>query len=109
MNPDKLQDALDLSHDIEENDFETVYRPYQETVKQYTAAELDDLLNEKLKLSGTVAWSTDEYLASQHAKANAENQLWNVQAVPNSNQRPCWWPSSSRNKRTTTSGRLESR
>ncbi len=36
----------------------------------------------------------EEYLASEHARVNADRQLWNVHDVPNPNQEPCWWPSS---------------
>ncbi|KIW13305.1 hypothetical protein PV08_08493 [Exophiala spinifera] len=96
LNPDKLQDALGLPHDSEGDDdnYDVAHKLYQERAIQYTAAELDDLCNEVIKISGTVAWSVEEYLASEHAHANADRQLWNVQDVPNPNQAPCWWSSS---------------
>ncbi len=47
LNPDKLQDALGLPHDIEvgADDFDVAHKLYQERVIQCTAAELDDLSN----------------------------------------------------------------
>lgn len=96
LNPDKLQDALGLPHDIGvgRDNYDIAYRIYQDKVIQYTAGELDELSNEKLRASGTVVWSVEEYLATEDAKANADRLLWNIHEVPNSNQEPCWWPSS---------------
>ncbi|KAH8804485.1 CoA-transferase family III domain-containing protein [Xylogone sp. PMI_703] len=96
LNPNLIQDALGLPHDIEDgaNDFDVAHKIYQEKVIKYTVAELDELCNKKLKVSGTTAWSVNEYLESEHGKANADRQLWNIQEFPNPDQPPCWWPSS---------------
>jgi hypothetical protein len=92
MNPDKVQDALGMPHDVD-GDFEDVWKPYQEKVSKYSSSELDSLCNTRLRTSGTVALSTEEYKASPHGKANAKTALWTIHEHPNSNQAPTWWPS----------------
>jgi hypothetical protein len=92
LNPNVVQDALGLPHD-QEGDYDTVSRIYQEKCMQYTSSDLDKLCAEQLKTSGTVAWSADEYRASEHGKANSKVGLWEIEEYPNPIQPPCWWPS----------------
>lgn len=93
LNPDVVQDALGLPHDHEESDYDVVYKMYEEKVKQYTSDELDALAADRLRRSGTVCLSVDEYRNSEHGRANAGNELWNIHEHPNPRQRKCWWPS----------------
>lgn len=64
---------------------------YQEQVFQYTAAEIENLMNDEYRQAGTTCWSVEEYLASEHGKANAHVGLYEVHHIPNSKQLPSWW------------------
>lgn len=65
----------------------------QERVQQLTAEDLDELMNEKYRQAGTICYSTDEYKASEHGKANANVGLYELNHVPNNAQKPGWWKS----------------
>jgi crotonobetainyl-CoA:carnitine CoA-transferase CaiB-like acyl-CoA transferase len=92
LNPEVVQDALGMPHDAE-GDFEEAPTLYQEKVLQYSSSELDELCAERLRISGTVAWTVDEYKASEHGRANANVGLWELHEHANASQIPCWWPS----------------
>lgn len=94
LNPDIIQDALDLPHEAD-GDYEEVHNIYQDKTLQYTATELDSLANSHLRRSGTVAWSAEEYRNSAHGQANASTGLWEIHEHSNAFQAPCWWPSTS--------------
>lgn len=93
LNPDVIQDALGLPHEAD-GGYDKVYQIYQDKTMQYTSDELDQLDNGKLRRSGTIAYSPEEYRQTAHGKAEADTGLWEVDAHPNAHQEPCWWPSS---------------
>ncbi|KAI9932539.1 hypothetical protein ASPWEDRAFT_100847 [Aspergillus wentii DTO 134E9] len=66
----------------------------QERVQQFTAEELDRIMNEKYHQAGTICHSTDEFKATEHGKANAHVGLYELNHVPNATQKPGWWKSS---------------
>ena len=92
LNPNVVQDALDMPHDAE-GDFEEAAKLYQDKVLRYTSRELDDLCAKRLRTSGTVAWTEEEYKTSEHGRANANVGLWEIHEHPNAGQNPGWWPS----------------
>ena len=91
LNPSIIHQALDMPLEAD-GDFEEVHKLYQEKVLQFTASELDTLSAETLKTSGTIAWTAEEYKASEHGRANANVSLWEIHDQPNPDQKPCWWP-----------------
>ena len=44
--------------------------------------------------AGTICWSPEEYLASEHGKANSKVGLYEIHHHINPTQEPSWWPSS---------------
>ena len=96
MNPEPTLTALGLPLDGEPGDtYESVIDRIQSRVKQYTAAELDELMNEQYRQAGTIAWSTDEYLSSEHGQKNGKVGPYEITKDSNSNQPASWWPENS--------------
>ncbi|KAI1482857.1 CoA-transferase family III [Daldinia eschscholtzii] len=93
MNPDPTLTALGLSLDGEENDtYDSVVERIQKAVSRHDSAELDKLMNEKFRQAGTIAWSSDEYFASEHGQASGKVGLYETTKDPNSTQPAAWWP-----------------
>jgi hypothetical protein len=91
MNPDKSLTALGLSLYGESDDtYESVVERIQAKVSQHTAAELDELMNGKYKQAGTIAWSSEEYFASEHGQANGKTGLYEISKT--GSQPASWWP-----------------
>ncbi|KAE8377932.1 CoA-transferase family III domain-containing protein [Aspergillus bertholletiae] len=83
--------ALGLDPDREASSATDAMSVIQERVKQVTAEDLDELMNEKHRQAGTICYSIDEYKASEHGKANAHVGLYELNHVPNGSQEPGWW------------------
>ncbi|KIM36718.1 hypothetical protein M413DRAFT_77989 [Hebeloma cylindrosporum] len=68
---------------------------YQTAISQYTASELESLMDDTHRQAGTTCWSTTEYLSSPHGKANAHVGLYEVHHIPSTYspkaQEPMWW------------------
>ncbi|OJD33683.1 uncharacterized protein BKCO1_2800014 [Diplodia corticola] len=76
---------------------ESAAQRIQAKVAQWTAAELDEAMNEQHGQAGTVAWSADEYLASAHGQANSGAGLYELQregGQREGGQRAGWWAES---------------
>ncbi|KAK6954258.1 hypothetical protein Daesc_004225 [Daldinia eschscholtzii] len=95
MNPDPTLTALGLPLDGEENDtYDSVVERIQNAVYRHDSAELDELMNERFRQAGTIAWSSDEYFASEHGQASGKVGLYETTKDPNSSQPAAWWPDS---------------
>ncbi|KAJ5596010.1 hypothetical protein N7450_002468 [Penicillium hetheringtonii] len=93
LNPDACLTALELPPDGEENDtYDTVVQRIQTKVSEIDAADLDERMNEKYRTSGTIAWTPEEYFASEHGKASGKVGLYEITKDANSTQQPSWWP-----------------
>ncbi|KAJ5755445.1 hypothetical protein N7533_004988 [Penicillium manginii] len=93
MNPEPALAALDLPLNGEENDtYDSVVERIQNKISEYNAEDLDELMNEKARTSGTIAWSSDEYFASEHGKASGKIGLYEIIKDPSSTQQASWWP-----------------
>lgn len=91
MNPDKSLTALGFSLDGESNDtYDSVAERFQSRVSQFDATELDELMNEQYKQAGTIAWTSEEYFASEHGKAN--NHVGLYELTKTGSQPASWWP-----------------
>ncbi|KAK6358326.1 hypothetical protein TWF730_007672 [Orbilia blumenaviensis] len=92
MNPDSTLTALKLPLDGEPDDTEeSVVEKIQGVTSNINSAELDELMNEQFRQAGTVAYSSDEYLNSEHGKANSKAGLYEISKDPNSSQPATWW------------------
>lgn len=95
MDPEPTQDSLKLPHDMAFATAEESWNPYVDAVGKVISQDMQRLASDEFKQAGTICWSTDEFLASAHGKANAHAGLYETHPVPNSqaSQPPCWWPS----------------
>lgn len=92
MNPIPTLGSLSLSPDGEENDsYDAVVKRIGNAVAQHLSAELDELQNEKVRTSGTIAYTPDEYFATEQGKACANVGLYEILKDPNSAQPLAWW------------------
>ena len=93
MNPEPTLTALELPlHGQEGDTYDTVVDRIQGVVKTHNSSSLDELMNEKYKQAGTIAWTTDEFLKSEHGKANDHVGLYSLIKADGSSQPASWWP-----------------
>ena len=93
LNPDPTLTALGLRLEGEPDDtFEQVAHRFQDKVSQFDALALDELMNEQYRQAGTVAWSSEEYFASEHGQQNSKVGLYELYRDPDSHQPATWWP-----------------
>ncbi|KAI0206207.1 CoA-transferase family III [Astrocystis sublimbata] len=91
MNPDHTLTALGLPLFGNDNDtYDGVVQTIQDKVLQFDSAELDELMNQQYKQSGTIAWTSEEYLASEHGQANKHVGLYEISKT--GSQPASWWP-----------------
>ncbi|KAL2882672.1 hypothetical protein SGCOL_001879 [Colletotrichum sp. CLE4] len=96
INPDPILKALGLPEDGPADDtYESVYERTQKVIAEMDSKDLDALLNDKTRQSGTVALSSDEYFASEHGKANSNVGLYEIAKEDGSKQPASWWPENS--------------
>lgn len=55
---------------------------------------MQHLASDVYKQAGTICWTTEEYLASEHGKANPHVGLFEIHPHPNPTQKAFWWPDS---------------
>jgi hypothetical protein len=64
-------------------------------MSKITSEEMQILATNKFRQAGTICYSTEEYKASEHGKANSHVGLYEIYSKPNSSQQASWWPDSS--------------
>lgn len=72
--------------------YDAVVERFAKVVGQYNWKDLDELLNEKHRQSGVIAWSSDEYFASEQGKAVQNIGLYEINQAGNTSQPASWWP-----------------
>ncbi|KAI1736595.1 CoA-transferase family III domain-containing protein [Xylaria scruposa] len=91
MNPDPTLTALGLPLFGNEDDtYDSVVETIQAKVLQLDSAEIDELMNEQYKQAGTIAWTSEEYFASEHGQANGHVGLYELSKT--GSQPASWWP-----------------
>lgn len=93
LNPEPTLTALGLPLQGEEGDlYDSVVQRIQAAVSSHDSASLDTLMNEKYKQAGTIAYSTSEFKATSHGKANAHVALYELHKREGASQPASWWP-----------------
>ena len=93
LNPDRALTALGLPLEVGLGDtFELAVQRFQDKVSQFNAVALDELMNEQHSQAGTVAWSSEEYFASEHGQQNGKLGLYELIRDTDSIQPAAWWP-----------------
>ncbi|KAI1151620.1 CoA-transferase family III [Nemania diffusa] len=91
LNPDTTLTALGLPlFGKPEDTYESVVEALQAKVSQLDAAEIDEIINEQYKQAGTIAWTSEEYFASEHGQANGRIGLYELSKT--GSQPASWWP-----------------
>jgi len=93
MNPDPTLTALGLPLDGEADEtYDQVIEKIQKVVAEHDSRALDHLMNEEYRQAGTIAWTSDEYFASEHGQQSGKVGLYETSKDPNSSQPAAWWP-----------------
>ncbi|EAT77847.2 hypothetical protein SNOG_14655 [Parastagonospora nodorum SN15] len=94
MNPDHCLTALGLPLDGEDTDtYEAIVERIQAAVSQHNGADLDELMNEQYRQAGTIAYTADEYFATEQGKNDVG--LYEIHKDNDSTQPAGWWPENS--------------
>ncbi|KDR76545.1 hypothetical protein GALMADRAFT_156064 [Galerina marginata CBS 339.88] len=91
LNPVIIHEVLNIDPGTEVTTVKEACKVYEDKVSQYTAKEIETMMNDKHRQAGSICWSTEEYKASAHGKVNAHVGLFEVHHIPNPTQRPTWW------------------
>ena len=94
MNPDPSLDSLGLPHEMDAKSVEESWEPFKKKMAQIGSQEMQRQASDVYQQAGTICWTKDEYLASDHGKANAHVGLFELHSHPNDDQKPGWWPDS---------------
>ncbi|KAI0967716.1 CoA-transferase family III domain-containing protein [Xylaria arbuscula] len=93
MNPEPSLTALGLPlFGNADEAYDSVVETIQAKVSQLDAAEIDELMNEQYKQAGTIAWTSEEYFASEHGQASGRIGLYELSKI--GSQPASWWPAS---------------
>jgi len=94
MNPDPSLDSVGLPHDLDSKTIEESWEPFKEKLAHIDSQEMQRLASDVYKQAGTICWTKEEYLESEHGKANAHVGLFDIHSHPNTAQKPGWWSDS---------------
>ncbi|KAF2753061.1 CoA-transferase family III [Pseudovirgaria hyperparasitica] len=98
LNPEPSLEALGLPADAPDTEtYEQTLANLQSAVSTFDSAALDELMNEKYRQAGTICYSSEEFFASAHGKANAHVALYELPPTSESSgaHPPSWWPENS--------------
>jgi hypothetical protein len=94
MNPEPTVTALGLSTEGEANDTDDIaIERIQSAILQRDAAELDSTMNQEYRQAGTIAYSSEEYLATEQGQNTVS--LHELIKDTASAQPASWWPDNS--------------
>jgi hypothetical protein len=96
LNPDPTLVALALPLEGEPDDtYDSAVERIQSRVLEFEGSTLDDLMNKQYRQAGTTIMSAKEYMATEHAQANADTGLYEIIRDKTSSQPAAWWPENS--------------
>ena len=104
MNPDYTLKALDLPTENPASDFREAIKPLIQRCSELTSDEVFQKSIIEVRQAGTYCLTPDEFRASAQGKANEHVGLFEIHHVPNTKQKPCWWPSASTSAERPLSG-----
>ncbi|KAJ0339505.1 hypothetical protein COL154_002758 [Colletotrichum chrysophilum] len=93
MNPEPTLTALGLPLEGEPDDtYESVVRRFQDVISELDSSDLDQLMNEQHRQAGTIAYTADEYSATEQGQQCAKVGLYELSKDTESGQPASWWP-----------------
>lgn len=69
------------------------YKPCIGICSGRTATDLETLLNEDAKQACIIVWKREDFLISEHGRANANSALYELHQMEFAGQAASWWPS----------------
>ncbi|KAH7391124.1 CoA-transferase family III domain-containing protein [Phaeosphaeria sp. MPI-PUGE-AT-0046c] len=94
LDPEPTQNSIGVPHYKDVATPEEAYAIYEDKMAQIDSNDMQRLASDVHKQAGTICWTTDEFKASEHGKANAHVGLYEIQDIKNKTQPACWWPDS---------------
>ncbi|KAK1238202.1 hypothetical protein MKX08_002781 [Trichoderma sp. CBMAI-0020] len=88
--PTLLNVGLPAEADKDTNVYDDTVKPFIEAFGSIDSEALQRITDET-RQAGTICYTTEEFLGSEHGKANAHVGLWEIRETANGSQRPCWW------------------
>lgn len=88
--PTLLNVGLPAEADKDTNIYNDAVKPFNEAFGNIDSEALQQITDET-RQAGTICYTTEEFLDSEHGKANAHVGLWEIRETANESQRPCWW------------------
>jgi hypothetical protein len=94
LNPDPTLDCVGLPHDMDVSSYEEGVKHFAEAFSKLNSEEMDKKYNNEYGQAGSICYTADEFLASEHGKANAHVGLWEIHDRPETraSQPASWWP-----------------
>lgn len=92
LNPTPTLENIGLPAESDDaKTYEEAVGPFEQAFKHLTSEEMQKR-TDATRQAGTICYSVDEYLASEHGRANAHIGLWEIHDVVNPDaQPPTWW------------------
>lgn len=72
------------------NVYDHAVKPFHEAFGNIDSESLQRITDET-RQAGTICYTAEEFLNSEHGRANAHVGLWEIRETANELQRPCWW------------------
>ncbi|KAK5987469.1 Acetyl-coenzyme A transferase nodX [Cladobotryum mycophilum] len=82
---------IDLEPDMTAASYEEGLKPFFKAFGTLTSEEMQHRTDES-KQAGTICYTVDEFLQSEHGQANQHVGLWEIHDMQNPKQSPSWWP-----------------
>jgi hypothetical protein len=95
LNAKPSQESLGLTPPSSPVTYDEALPIFVNAMSKITSEEMQILVTEKFRQAGTICYSTEEYKASEHGKANSHAGLYEIYSKPNASQPASWWPDSS--------------
>ncbi|KAH7268179.1 CoA-transferase family III domain-containing protein [Fusarium solani] len=93
LNPTPTLQNVGLPAELDVGSYEQGVEIFQKAFGKIGSEKLQAITDET-RQAGTICSTTDEYLQSEHGRANEHVGLWEIHGRPNANQVPCWFESS---------------
>lgn len=94
MNPDLSLESIGLPPEMDHDTIEDAWQTFGTKISNIDSQDMQRLASDVYKQAGTICWTTEEYKKSAHGQANSHVGLFELEHLPNTDQKPCWWPSS---------------
>ncbi|RSL77688.1 hypothetical protein CEP51_008829 [Fusarium floridanum] len=92
LNPTPTLENVGLPAELDVGTYEDGVETFQKAFGKIYSEKLQSI-TDMTRQAGTICYTTDEYLHSEHGRANEHVGLWEIHDRPNTNQVPCWFAS----------------